>query len=87
MTIVIRKINSTCIGLLVALFCGAPTLADDTELLLVNPDPSQRVPNIMLIIDSSFSMASEVEAKDISDSGRSYAGGDTPFGKEYLYWS
>jgi hypothetical protein len=87
MTIVIRKITWTCTGLLAALFCGAPTLADDTELLLVNPDRSLQTPNIMLIIDSSGSMDSSEETRGVYDHRLDYAGGSTPCSQDHYYWT
>ena len=40
---VIHKTTRTCAGLLLAFACGTPAVADDTELLLVNPDAAQQL--------------------------------------------
>jgi hypothetical protein len=53
MNTLIQKTTWMCAGLLLALTCGMPAVADDTELLLINPDTAQTIPNVMLIIDSS----------------------------------
>jgi len=50
---VIRNTSWTSVGLLLTLVCGAPALADDTELLLVDPNNQVPKPNILMIIDSS----------------------------------
>ncbi len=45
------------IGCAVALLAGVPAIADDTELLLLNPDPSNNPkPNVLFILDTSGSM-------------------------------
>ena len=55
---VIRNTSWMSAGLLLTLLSGAPAIADDTELLLVDPNNQIPKPNIMLIIDSSGSMTS-----------------------------
>jgi type IV pilus assembly protein PilY1 len=87
MTMVFRKTTWACAGLLTALACGAPALADDTELLLVNPDRSGQVPNIMLIIDSSTSMSSTEETRGVYDHRIDYAGGSAPCDRDHYYWT
>jgi len=76
-----------CAGLLVALTCGTPAVADDTELLLINPDASQQVPNVMLIIDSSGSMGTLENTTKVYDYTQTYVGGATPCDPNYLYWT
>ena len=87
MKTVFKKTSWTSAGLLLALTCGMPAIADDTELLLVNPDQAQQIPNVMLIIDSSGSMGDEEETKEVYDSAVPYAGGATPCDPNYLYWT
>ena len=43
MKISTRKTTWTSLGCVVALLSGTPALADDTELLLINPDPTDTV--------------------------------------------
>ena len=64
MNTIIRKTTWMCTGMLLALTCGTPAVADDTELLLINPDRAQQVPNVMLIIDSSGSMGDPEETRE-----------------------
>ena len=62
MNMVIRKTTGTVLGLMAAMICGAPAIADDTELLLVTPpDPSQLKPNVIFILDTSGSMGATQE--------------------------
>ncbi|MDA0994565.1 MAG: PilC/PilY family type IV pilus protein [Proteobacteria bacterium] len=52
-----RKFTWTSTGCALALLSGTPAFADDTELLLINPDPTQNPkPNVMFILDTSGSM-------------------------------
>ena len=54
MNTVIQKTKWMCVGLLLVLTTGTPAYADDTELLLLNPNAeTQSVPNVLLVIDSS----------------------------------
>ncbi len=87
MKTVFQKTTWTFAGLLLALTCGGSALADDTELLLINPDQAQQVPNVMLIIDSSGSMGNTEETKEIYDYTLAYTGGATPCDPNYLYWT
>ena len=44
-------------GCVFSLLAGMPAVADDTELLLINPDPSKNPkPNVLFILDTSGSM-------------------------------
>ena len=87
MNTLIQRTTWTCAGLLLALACGTPAVADDTELLLVNPDSSQQVPNVMLIIDSSGSMGDEEQTTEVYDYTQVYPGSATPCDPNYLYWT
>ncbi|HSG57897.1 MAG TPA: hypothetical protein VLA06_00050 [Woeseiaceae bacterium] len=82
----IQRTKWTSAGLLLALTCGTPAVADDTELLLINPSADlQTTPNVLLIIDSSGSMGSNSEqTRQIYDSSLEYAGACDP---NYLYWT
>jgi len=83
----IQKTTWTCAGLLLAITCGTPAVADDTELLLINPDESQQIPNVMLIIDSSGSMGNTEETKEVYDHLVPYVGGLPQCDPAYLYWT
>jgi len=75
-------------GLLLALACGAPAVADDTELLLVNPNAAtQTIPNVLFIIDSSGSMSTEEETREVYDYNLTYVGGTEACDPNYLYWT
>jgi type IV pilus assembly protein PilY1 len=84
---IIRKTTWTCVGLLLALTCGTPAMADDTELLLINPDTIQQIPNVMLVIDSSGSMGNQEQTREVYDFNLLYAGGATPCDPNYYYWT
>jgi len=63
------KTTWTSIGCAVALLAGVPAIADDTELLLLNPDPSQNPkPNVMFILDTSGSMTTLESTNEPYDS-------------------
>ena len=84
---IIQKSTGTFAGLLLAVTCGAPAIADDTELLLINPDQDQQIPNVMLIIDSSGSMGDPEQTREVYDHTISYTGSATPCDPNYLYWT
>jgi type IV pilus assembly protein PilY1 len=70
-------------GFAVAIMSGAPAMADDTELLLVTPDPAPK-PNVLFIIDTSGSMDTLESTADPYDSAATYLGDcDT----NALYWT
>ena len=70
-----RKITWMSIGFTVTLLAGAPAVADDTELLLVNPDPSLTPkPNVMFILDTSGSMTTTQPTTEPYDSLSDYLG-------------
>ena len=80
-----RKSGQFAAGLLLALLSGAPALADDTELLLVNPDDlAAPKPNIMFILDTSGSMTTLESTREIYDSTLTFTGTCNP---DALYWS
>ncbi len=66
-----------------SLLAGSPTLADDTELLLLNPgDPPN--PNILFILDSSGSMGDNENTREVYVSTDSYSG---DCDEDYYYWT
>ena len=57
MKISTRKNTWISVGCGIALLAGAPAMADDTELLLISPDPRfNPKPNVMFVMDTSGSM-------------------------------
>ncbi len=84
MNMVIRNTTGTVLGLLLALTVGAPAIADDTELLLVDPNNQVPKPNILLIVDSSGSMGTPEDTKEPFDTLAAYAGACDP---TMLYWT
>ena len=88
MNTVIRKTKWMSVGLLLTLTCAAPVYADDTELLLVNPNAAmQAIPNVLLLIDSSGSMGNTEQTREVYDSSFAYLGGVTACDPAYLYWT
>ncbi|MBU2678442.1 MAG: PQQ-binding-like beta-propeller repeat protein, partial [Gammaproteobacteria bacterium] len=84
----LKKTSWMSAGLALALTCGAPAVADDTELLLVSPSTGTiPKPNVLLIIDSSGSMRTEEETREVYDSAQVYPGGTDACDADYLYWS
>ena len=81
---VIRNISWMCAGLLLTLVGGTPALADDTELLLVDPNNQTPKPNIMLIIDSSGSMGTQETTREPYDYTQTYPG---TCDNTMLYWT
>ena len=80
-----RKNTWTSVGCGVALLAGAPAMADDTELLLITPDPRfNPKPNVMFILDTSGSMGSNETTIHPYDSNLSY-GGDCDINA--VYWT
>jgi hypothetical protein len=60
-------------------------LADDTELLLINPDPSLNPkPNVLFILDTSGSMTTDETTTQPYDSALTYGGDCDP---TRLYWT
>ncbi len=88
MNTVIKKTQWMCIGLLFALTGGAPAVADDTEIIVINPtaaNPPQ--PNIMFIIDSSGSMNDQVQTRVAYDSAGPIYPPDASCDPNRLYWT
>lgn len=84
---IFEKSHWMCIGLLVALGGGVPAVADDTEILLINPNFSNPPkPNVLFIVDSSGSMGDMVETKLIYDPLRIYAA-NAACDSTMLYWT
>ncbi|MEJ2297159.1 MAG: PilC/PilY family type IV pilus protein [Woeseiaceae bacterium] len=79
-----KNTTGTVLGLLLTLLAGAPALADDTELLLVDPNNVTPKPNIMFIIDSSGSMTTQEQTSEPYDTAAAYAGTCDP---NMLYWN
>jgi type IV pilus assembly protein PilY1 len=72
-------------GCAFALLSGAPAVADDTELLLINPNPAANPkPNVMFIMDTSGSMDTIEQTNDPYDSTMTYAG---PCDTNRIYWT
>ncbi len=72
-------------GFGIALLAGLPALADDTELLLLNPDPaSNPKPNILFILDTSGSMSTPQDTLDPYDETNVYGGSCDP---DRIYWT
>ena len=72
-------------GLILALTCGSPAVADDVELLLSTPGISNAAkPNILFIIDSSGSMTTLEESQEPYDPDNTYFG---PCDLNRYYWN
>ncbi len=81
--------NNNFKSLIAAAMCSAlfalPVVADDTELLLVNPDQaSLPKPNVLFILDTSGSMGSEEETVAPYDATQSYSG---DCDSNRIYWT
>ena len=86
MKISTHKITWMSISFALALLTGMPAIADDTELLLINPDPtSEPKPNVMFILDTSGSMTTELETIEPYDSTQTYPDGDCSI--DAVYWT
>ena len=81
-----RKTTGTVIGLTYALLAGAPAVADDTEILLVDPNIVQPKPNILFIIDSSGSMTTPQKTKRPYDANDDYSSAGN-CDRNMLYWT
>ena len=85
MKISTRKYTWMSASCIFATLAGLPAVADDTELLLINPDPTQNPkPNVMFILDSSGSMTTGQDTIVPYDGNQTYAGAcDT----DKVYWT
>ena len=80
-----RTITRTSVSCAIALIC-TQAVADDTELLLAQPDPSTSpTPNVMFILDTSGSMGGDVTTVVPYDSTAIYAAG--PCSTDAIYWT
>jgi type IV pilus assembly protein PilY1 len=85
MKISTRKTTWMSVSCAFALLAGIPAIADDTELLLINPDPTQNPkPNVMFILDSSGSMTTMQTTILPYDGNQVYAGDCDP---DRIYWT
>lgn len=86
MKIQIEKTLSIAASLLLTVVAGAPAIADDTELLIVDPgNTAATPPNIMFIIDTSGSMGDPVSTTEPYDSTVNYTEGSCDTDK--YYWT
>ncbi len=82
----IAKTKWTGLAAALTMFIAAPTIADDTELLLYNPASSTgQKPNILFILDSSGSMGDPVDTTKIYDSVNGVYTGTCD--ENYYYWT
>ena len=85
MKIFTHKITWMSISCALALLTGVPVIADDTELLLISPDPTNEPKaNVMFILDTSGSMNTTQETTEPYDSTNTY-GGDCR--TDSIYWT
>lgn len=72
---------------MLTLAIGSPALADDTELLVVDPAATAATPpNILFILDTSGSMGDPVNTTEPYDSNRDYSGLGT-CDTSKMYWT
>jgi type IV pilus assembly protein PilY1 len=85
MKISTQKMTWMSLGCVFALLTGIPALADDTELMLINPDPSSDpTPNVMFILDTSGSMDDELSTTEPYDGSTTYTG---DCDSDVVYWT
>jgi type IV pilus assembly protein PilY1 len=86
-----QTLKSITIGtaLLLTLTVGAPAVADDTELLIVDPASTVSTqPNILFILDTSGSMGDPVSSTQPYDSTQDYSGlPNANCDKDRIYWT
>ena len=86
MKIFTKKISWMSASFAYIMLAGAPAIADDTELLLLNPDPNANpTPNVMFILDTSGSMNDPANTTEPYDSTRVYDTGDCD--PDRFYWT
>ena len=82
----LKRLVPVSASLLFTVMAGAPAVADDTELLLVDPSQTGATPpNIMFILDTSGSMGDPVSTTRPYDSARVYETGSCDPDK--FYWT
>jgi type IV pilus assembly protein PilY1 len=80
-----RKTTWMSVSCVAAMLVGTPAIADDTELLLINPDPTKNPkPNVMFILDTSGSMTTTQTTTAPYDGNTVYAGACDP---NRVYWT
>jgi len=80
-----QKATWTSVGCTIALLAGSPAVADDTELLLINPNPGVDAnPNVMFILDTSGSMLTNVLTVAPYNGAATYFG---PCFASRIYWT
>ncbi len=80
-----KNLSWTSTGCALALVAGTPAMADDTEILLVNPNQLTRPkPNVMFIMDTSGSMGTVETTIEPYDSTQSYSGACD---SDAMYWT
>ena len=85
MKISTRKNTWISVGCGLTMLAGAPAMADDTELLLITPDPRfNPKPNVMFIMDTSGSMGTKEQTIQPYDSAQTYAGACD---NDAIYWT
>lgn len=85
MLMINTKTKSLMAAAACTVFIALPVLADDTELLLVTPDPdSLPKPNVLFILDTSGSMRTEEETKPPYDPNKEY---DGECNDNQIYWT
>ncbi len=80
----IRKFGTAGAAMLLTLLVGNTAIADDTELLLVNPGNAVPKPSILFILDSSGSMSTLENTRQIYNSSIAYPG---ICDANYYYWT
>ena len=79
MKISTRKNTWISVGCGLTMLAGAPAMADDTELLLITPDPRfNPKPNVMFIMDTSGSMGTKEQTIEPYVSRETYTGAWDP---------
>ena len=83
-----RILSTIGVGSVIALLSGVPVIADDTELLLLNPDPAANPkPNVMFILDTSGSMDTEEATTEPYDYTQIYSNGSDSCNTDAIYWT
>ncbi len=90
MNTLLKKTKWIACGVAATLCVGSPAVfADDTDLLLLRPDAVTPKPNVLFIIDSSGSMGTEQNTREIYDSNEDYEAGpgNDACNPDMLYWT